>query len=161
MSSLPRSDLTLLDAELLDKLGTLMIGLRTDGLLLEVYETARSPNRQAELYAIGRDPELAHYGRTVTGSLPYHSAHQYGLGVDLVFRVNGAWTWEEPAKGQWDRMHVLARHCGLTGLYNKRGELIEMPHLQLPGFHPDKVAPGPNQDDQWLAWLRRRLGGHE
>lgn len=147
------SDLTLLDAELLDKLGTLMIGLRADGIQLEVYESARSPGRQAELFAVGRDPELAHYGRTVTNAMPYHSAHQYGLGVDLVFRIAGRWTWNEPVRGQWDRMQLLAHHAGLVTLS------FERPHVQLPGFHPDMMEPGPNQDDQWLAWLRKRLGG--
>lgn len=146
------SDLTLLDAELLDKLGTLMIGLRTENLSLEIFETARSPGRQAELYAVGRDPDAPHFGRTVTRAMPYQSAHQYGLGVDLVFKVGGVWTWEEPRRGEWERMERLARHAGLVTLS------FERPHVQLPGFHPGMMEPGPNGDDEWLAWLRRRLG---
>lgn len=153
------SDLTLLDAELADKLGTVMIGTRADGIPLEVYETGRSPSRQEELYAVGRDPNLAHFGRTVTGARAYHSAHQYGLGVDLVFRVRGRWTWEEPVRGQWQRLHALARKAGLVPLVNKRGEVIEWPHLQLPGFHADLMPRGPQDDEGWLAWLRQRLGG--
>lgn len=149
----PSRDLTLLDAELLDKLGSLMIGIRTDDIPLNVYEGARSPGRQQELYDVGRDPKLAHYGRTVTRAKPYQSAHQYGLAADLVFYVGGHWTWEEPRRGQWDRMQMLAHKAGLVTLS------FERPHVQLPGFHREMMEPGPEKDDEWLAWLRRRLGG--
>jgi peptidoglycan L-alanyl-D-glutamate endopeptidase CwlK len=146
------SSLDLLDHELLDRLGTLMIGLRTEGIPLEVFETARSPARQADLYQIGRDPDVPGYGRTVTRAMPYQSAHQYGLGVDLVFRVAGRWTWEEPQRGMWDRFHTHARQAGLTPLS------FEAPHVQLPGFDPAALPKGPGDTAGWLRWLRERVG---
>jgi hypothetical protein len=146
------SDLTLLDHELLDRLGTLMIGLRDEGIPLEVFETARSPERQAHLYAIGRDPQTPGYGRTVTRAMPYQSAHQYGQAVDLAFRVSGRWTWEEPVRGQWDRMGARAKQAGLVTLS------FEKPHVQLAGLRPERLAPGPSDTAGWLAWLRQRVG---
>lgn len=146
------SSLQLLDVELLDKLGTLMIGLRTDGIALEVFETARSPGRQERLYAIGRDPKDPSYGRTLTRADAYQSPHQWGMAADLVFKVGGKWTWEEPVRGQWERMAHLAYHAGLVTLS------FERPHVQLPGFNPTRLPTGPAGDDDWLVWLGERLG---
>ncbi len=129
-----------------------MVALRFDGIPLSLYEGARSPARQAELYDVGRDPAKAHYGRTVTRAKPYGSAHQYGLAVDLVFWVNGAWTWQEPRRGQWDRMQTLAHREGLVTLS------FERPHLQLPAWNTGDLEPGPMDTEAWLAWLRARLG---
>lgn len=147
------SDLTLLTPELLDRLGTLMIGLRTEGIPLEVFETARSPMRQAALYAVGRQPELPGYGRTVTRAMPYHSAHQYGRAVDLVFKTQGRWSWEEPVRGMWDRYHALARQTGLVVLS------FEAPHVQLASFDPAPLPKGPADTQGWMAWLRGRVDG--
>ncbi len=147
----PLSSLELLHPELQDKLGVLMQAVQADGLPMMVYETIRSPGRQAQLYTIGRTPGAAHFGRTVTRAQPWQSPHQYGLAADVVFQVAGRPTWDEPRKGQWDHFTILAHKAGLVTLS------FEKPHVQLPGFHPDLLPKGPQRTEEWLEWLRERL----
>lgn len=143
------TDLTLLRGEFRTPLAALTDMLARENIPLRVHESIRSPARQAKLYAIGRNPEEVGYGRTVTRAHPYESAHQFGLAVDLVFHVNGKWTWDEPEWGLWDRMAQLARVAGLEVLS------FERPHVQMPGFdHDRKGRPrGPAYTDGWLTWL--------
>lgn len=153
------SDVNLLDPWLLGRLGELMAGLAREKIPLGIYETARSPARQAELYAIGRDPEAAGFGRTVTGALPWHSAHQFGLGLDLAFRFAARWTWDPPEEGMWDRMQELAATVGLEPVRDRRGRIKEWSHVQLAGFATGQLPHGPNETGAWLEWLRERVAG--
>lgn len=116
---------------------------------LRVFETSRAPSRQLALYARGRDPQKADYGRTVTKAKPYQSAHQHGLGVDLVFWVNDTWTWDEPIRGGWAHLHTLAHAHGLEPLS------FEKPHLQVRDFRWQTLPVGPQDDAGWLDWLTR------
>lgn len=129
-------------------LGELAKDERTSSL--RVFETIRSPSRQLELYARGRDPAKPDYGRTVTKAKPYQSAHQHGLAVDLVFHVGGSWTWSEPARGGWARLHTLAHAHGLEPLS------FEKPHLQVRDFRWQTLARGPEDDAGWLEWLSKK-----
>lgn len=130
----------------------LLASLAAEGIPLAVFETARFPGRQLELYRRGRDPDGPDFGRTVTRAKPYESAHQWGCAVDLVFFVGGKWTWDEPTPGMWWRMHVLAVHEGLTPLS------FEQPHVQLAGWKLHDEEPGPLDDAGWMRWLRARCG---
>ena len=162
MATAPLADLELLVPDCRARVLALLVACHAEGIPLEAYETGRPPARQAELYAIGREPGNGELGHTRTDSLPWHSAHQFGLAVDLVFRVNGRWTWVEPEGGMWDRLHELAPESGLRGLRNRRGRLIEMPHVQLEGVGPSDLARlprGPNETAAWLAWQRARAAG--
>lgn len=126
---------------LLQRLGELKIPLA-------VFESIRSPGRQDQLYLRGRDPAAQDYGRTVTRAQAYQSAHQFGLGADLVFRRDtGVWTWDEPERGMWDLYARLAKSCGLETLS------FERPHIQIAGFDWRKLPTGPRDDAGWLAWL--------
>lgn len=157
MTLAPLADLALLERDVRGRVSWLLVALHAVGIPLEQYETARPPARQGELYAIGREPRNGELGHTRTDSLPWHSAHQWGLAVDLVFRVNGRWTWVEPEDGMWDHMHELARKADLRGLRNRKGQLIEMPHVQPANLWPADIAQlprGPNDTEGWLAWLR-------
>ncbi len=58
------------------------------GLDVYVFESYRSPARQAELYAQGRTK-----GHVVTRADAWQSWHQYGLAVDLAFGGDGRWNW--------------------------------------------------------------------
>lgn len=131
------------------RLEKLMGMLAYEGIPLLIYETIRSPARQAVLWSKGRgNVDAVDHGRTVTNAQPYESAHQYGLGADLVFHVNMAWTWKAPAPGMWERMVELAEACGLESLAPR-----EMPHVQWPGFHWEKRTRGPYETAGWLEWL--------
>lgn len=157
----PLSDLALLERETRGRVSWLLVALHAVGIPLEPYETGRPPARQGELYAIGREPGNGELGHTRTDSLPWESAHQFGMAVDLVFRVNGRWTWVEPEAGMWDHLHDLAPKAGLRGLRNRKGHLIEMPHVQPATLWPTDLARlerGPNETGAWLAWLRGRAG---
>jgi peptidoglycan LD-endopeptidase CwlK len=147
------ADLDLLEREFRGRLAWLLVALRAEGVPLEVFETARSPERQAELYARGRDPDAVDYGRTVTRAMPWQSAHQFGLAADLVFKVAGRWTWSEPGPHMWSRLPDLAHKAGLVTLS------FEMPHVQ--GIYEAglrQLERGPNDTEAWLAWLRGRVG---
>lgn len=92
-------------------------------LPLKSYETLRSPWRQAELYARGR--AKGNVQKKVTKARAWESRHQYGMAVDMVFFIGGAWTWDEPEAGAWDAYHALARGCDLWPLG------FEKPHVEL------------------------------
>jgi peptidoglycan LD-endopeptidase CwlK len=153
------AELELLERETRGRVSWLVVACRAEGIPVEVFETGRSPDRQAELYARGRDPDAVDYGRTVTRAMPWHPAHQYGLAADLVFRVGGRWTWYEPGPDMWTRMHALAEGAGLHVLRDQRGRVIEMPHVEVAGFNwAHQTVRGPNETEAWLAWLRGRAG---
>ncbi len=138
----------------------LLAACHAEGIPLEVYESGRAPARQGELYAIGREPGNGELGHTRTDSIAWHSLHQWGLATDLVFRVNGQWTWVEPRPGMWVRMQALAEAGGLHILRDRYGRVIEEPHVQL-GTLADlhHLQRGPNETEAWLAWLRVRAAG--
>ena len=117
---------------------------------LHPYETGRGPLRQQALYLQGRDkdhlgPDVTPdrpFGRTCTFSQAWHSAHQYLCAVDMVFSVDGKWTWAEPERGMWAKYHEIALKNGMTPLYNRKGDLIEEPHIQLRGVAIDALRRG-------------------
>lgn len=159
MATAPLADLDLLVPDCRARVLALLAACHAEELPLEAYETGRPPARQAELYAIGREPGNGELGHTRTGALPWQSAHQYGLAVDLVFKVNGHWTWVEPEDGMWDRLTDLAGKAGLHQLRDRRGRLIEMPHVQsCTEAELHHLERGPNDTPAWLAWLRARAG---
>jgi peptidoglycan L-alanyl-D-glutamate endopeptidase CwlK len=143
--------LDLLHPAFIDRLAEVVAGVRREGIPLAIFETARTPERQRALFRQGRDPALPDYGRTVTRAAPYQSAHQFGLGADLVFNVNGKWTWDEPEPGMWDRYGAVLREHGLEPL------TFERPHAQVAGFQFRQLEPGPADTAAWEQWLRRRV----
>jgi peptidoglycan LD-endopeptidase CwlK len=114
------TDLTLLHPGCLDRALDLKARIEHERLPLEVYEAARSPWRQAELFARGRTTA----GAKVTKARAWESSHQYGMALDFVFKVNGLWTWSEPEPGAWDAFHALARGVDLHPLS------FEKPHVE-------------------------------
>lgn len=146
------STIGLLDVQFQSRLAKLFRELEHSHIPLGVFESIRSPSRQGELFARGRDASKGDYGRTVTRARAYQSAHQFGLAVDLVFHVDGEWTWDEPAPGSWDEMTRLAKRCGLETLS------FERPHIQAAGFDWRLEDPGPMEDSLWTQWLRQRNG---
>jgi hypothetical protein len=143
-----RADLDLLDRGFRAKLEAVIADLAAAGSPLKLYETIRSPARQKELFARGRDPDAADFGRTVTKATAYESLHQWGHAADLVGFVNGRWTWDIP-KGDWLALGVAAKRHGLETLS------FEKPHIQTPDFRGHGKI-GPMDDAGWLAWLKSR-----
>lgn len=145
------TDRTHLHPTFLAALTTLEASLAADGIPLALFEGARSPFRQAELYAQGRGTGPT--GRTVTRAKAWQSFHQFGIAADFVFNVNGAWTWDEPRPGLWSRYTDLARAAGLRTLD------FERPHVELPvALQPLQVGHyPPGGSDSWQAWIETQI----
>lgn len=117
------------------------------GIPLQFYEGARSPFRQAELYARGRG--VGPIGKTATRARAWGSHHGFGLAWDYVFKVDGEWTWDEPEPGMWQAYQAIGNELHLRSLP------FEKPHLELPialaplqaGMYP------PGGDGSWRDWL--------
>jgi hypothetical protein len=120
-------------------------------LQLQMYEGARTPLRQAELYARGRT--TGDIGRTVTHAGPWESFHQYGLAGDWVFNIDGRWTWDEPKPGRWAEFRRIAQGCGLRVLS------FEVPHVELPVSLADLQAGRfpVGGDSFWEEWLETQI----
>ncbi|WP_230270183.1 M15 family metallopeptidase [Deinococcus sp. 6YEL10] len=110
-----------------------------------IYETFRTPQRQAHLYAQGRTKP----GAVVTYTLD--STHEYGLatdGVPLVWdKARQAWgqDWSHAA---YDRIYKAVP----PSKYDLELLSWEKPHLQVRGVN------GPNQDQSASLFAARVLG---
>jgi peptidoglycan LD-endopeptidase CwlK len=146
------SDPSLLDPGFRRLLDAVVDECQRHGLPLEVFETIRSPARQEELYARGRDPGAPDFGRTVTKARAYQSAHQYGLAADCVFRVDGKWSWEPPPRmaAGWSMFQTVADSHGLVTLP------FEKPHVQARGFDWRDMKQGPADVLGWMKWLKSK-----
>jgi peptidoglycan L-alanyl-D-glutamate endopeptidase CwlK len=145
-----QSDLTLCHPAFVPRVMALQERLVAEGIPLEVFETVRSPFRQAELYARGRTLP----GTKATNAKAWESLHQYGLAVDLVFKVGGQWTWNEPRPGLWLRYQQLALAQGLEVLS------FEKPHVQAgyPLSHLRRGAyPFGGDGSSWQEWLEQQI----
>lgn len=80
------------------------------------YEGFRSVERQLILY--NQRPRVTKAG-------PWQSAHNYGLAVDYVPRVEGKWVWDENA--DWATLKQIAIECGLSAPI-----AWDRPHIEHP-----------------------------
>lgn len=134
------------------KVEALEIRLRAGGSPLRLYEGARSPWRQASLYALGRYTS----GRTVTSARPWQSMHQYGLAADFVALEERQgrqkqWRWPPFDDDVWSVLRVTAEELGLRCLDRER------PHVQWPARISDLYAgiyPA-GGDTSWREWITR------
>ena len=99
------------------------------GMDILVTCTLRTNEEQAALYAQGRTAP----GRIVTNAQPGQSAHNYGLGVDIVPIVNGKpeWTGEDPI---WRQIANFAEARGLEWLGEPSSPFKEECHFQQPNW---------------------------
>lgn len=142
--------MSLLHPEARARVHNLMAALNSDNIPLLLYEGARTPWRQAELYARGRTIPGT---KKVTRAMAWQSRHNFGLAADFVFYVGGKWTWDEPSPGMWNRYIELARTVGLETLD------FEMPHVQL-SYPMARLARGlypEHGDATWEAWLEMQI----
>lgn len=121
------------------------------GIPLQLYEACRTPFRQAELYAIGRDTGTP--GKHVTRARAWESFHQFGCAVDYVFKVDGNWTWTEPTAGMWKQYQAIGQGLGLRALS------FETPHLEFPAVLTSMQAwlYPVDGDTVWRDWLETQI----
>lgn len=132
-------------------LGELDAELAGAGIPLALYEGARSPFRQVELFAKGRG--VGEPGKTVTRARAWGSFHQFGMAVDYVFRDKNGWTWSEPKSGMWNEYTRIAHGIGLRTLS------FEKPHAELPINLSDLQAGRfpVGGDESWERWLEQEI----
>lgn len=143
------SDVSILHPAIRSKVIAIREQLHKENIPFEIFETFRTPERQAMLYK--KRPK-------VTWAGPWSSIHQYGLAVDFVLRIDGKWSWDDKGEnaGFWTRMHELALENGMTPLYNKNGDLLEKPHIQIIGVSSSDLRKGhypAGGDEVWAEHL--------
>lgn len=141
---------SLLHPPFAERLHVFALHLQAEDGRFQVFETVRPPERQHELFAIGRDPAQPGYGKHVTDAQAYQSAHQFGLAADIWPCVNGEWQWWRADDPRWEPLIRLAPQFGLECLSWER------PHVQMEGFDWRHLAAGPMDTPGWLAWLEQR-----
>lgn len=112
-------DINLLAPFVQEKLAKALAECRDQGLMVELFEGFRTPDRQEELFAAGRTKQ----GPKVTNARAWESFHQYGLAQDLAFKINGRWTWD----GAWDKV------SSVMSAYSFESLSWEKPHFQITG----------------------------
>ena len=105
------------------------------GMCVGIFEGLRSFERQKQLYAQGRDSEgkIVDYHKVVTDAPPGMSSHQYGLAVDLVFKVpahnSKGWEWSWSSKLPWKALAEMGKSLGLdAAMFWKK--FPEDPHFE-------------------------------
>lgn len=137
----PDGDISKLHPAIREKVLAIREALQSEGIPFDVFEAFRTPERQAQLYAKGRTKP----GRKVTWVKPWRSIHQYGLAVDFVLKDekdNWSWKTDDGKLKWWHRMHEIAKQHDMTPLYNKNGDLIELPHIQLRSVNSKELHKG-------------------
>jgi hypothetical protein len=146
------TDLTQLHPSVRDAVVKVMAELGRENIPFRVFEAVRSPVRQRWLYAQGRSRK----GAKVTGADAWSSFHQYGLAVDFVLFVDGAWSWDDsgPRAAWWARLHEIGQKHGLRPLTN------EKPHLEIANWKMSDLKAGrypPGGDRSWADALSARI----
>ncbi|SMC54198.1 peptidoglycan-binding protein [Pedobacter nyackensis] len=129
------------------------VQLQSEGIPFQIFEAFRYPERQTDLYAQGRTKP----GNIVTYAKAWSSFHQYGLAVDFVLYINGAWSWDDGGTKLkwWSKMHEFGTAEGLMRLN------FETPHLQILGVDVKDLRKGAypvNGDKSWSENLASAKG---
>jgi len=121
----PTHDLLLLHPVFRLALHEVVLELESGLIPIRVFETFRSPVRQAYLRAQDR-----------SHSLPWSSFHQYGLAADFGLFIDGSFAW--PTSGQydpfWERLREIGDFYGL--------DAVGKGHLQLGGVEMKELQDG-------------------
>lgn len=99
---------------------------RESGLNVDALAGIRTFKEQDALYAQGRSKP----GKKVTNAKGGQSWHNYGLAVDIVFKVNGTWSWDEA--NPWSKLGMIGQQHGLEwgGAWKTSKD---RPHFQYTG----------------------------
>jgi hypothetical protein len=148
-----QTDLAGLHPAMREAVGKVLAELAAENLPFRVFEAVRSPSRQRWLFAQGRSRK----GAKVTAADAWSSYHQYGLAVDFVPFIEGAWSWDDtgPRAMWWRRLHEIGGEHGLRALRH------EKPHLEFAGWKMADLKAGrypPGGDRIWAERLAASIG---
>jgi len=128
--------LKLLHPILQAKLSYVIVTANNENLPVRLFEGLRNYDRQHELFMKGRRLEVAN-GRlkwvivdlmeVVTNVDSGDSRHNFALAGDIVFFVNGRWSWDY--RLPWDRLGKIGEEAGLTWGGSWPSE--DKPHFQF------------------------------
>jgi peptidoglycan LD-endopeptidase CwlK len=112
-----------------DKVVQLMELIKKNNIPADIFSDYRSFSDQQVLYNKGRDANgnVIDKSKIVTNGKPGSSAHNYGLAVDIVFKVNSRWTWDP--MNDWKTLGDLGKSVGLEWGGDWSG-FPDRPHFQ-------------------------------
>ena len=118
---------------------------------VKIFETFRTRERQAMLYAQGRTTE----GNIVTNAKPGFTYHNYGIAADLVMYIDGQWTWRP-----LDLYESLVKYMTLQGL-ESLSHKGDWPHYQLPNLNIHELSNLYDRQRLEGVWLKlnKTFGG--
>jgi peptidoglycan L-alanyl-D-glutamate endopeptidase CwlK len=151
----PQGDINKLHSAIRKSVKAICDKLHKEGHMFEVFEAFRTPERQAFLFAQGRTRP----GNKVTWVNSWRSIHQYGLAVDFILKIDGKWSWDTTGQNakRWTRMHEIAKEHGMTPLFNSKGKLIELPHIQLIGVSSTAMHRGEYPEGGDMIWAQQQV----
>lgn len=106
------------------KVNELKQAMSDRGWTVDMFEGYRSFERQQQLYNQGRTTP----GKIVTHAKPGQGLHNYGLAADMVFKVDGKWSWAE--RLPWKVLGEEGKKLGLTWGGDWLGKKNDRPHFQ-------------------------------
>lgn len=110
------------------EIDSLLIAAHEQGMDVGLFQGFRSWEEQDRLYA--KRPK-------VTNAKGGESWHNFGLAADIVFRVNGKWSWDE--KHPWDKLGALGKELGLEWGGDFKS-FKDRPHFEWPDKMSLKAA---------------------
>ena len=112
------------------KLDELLAKANEAGLNVGFYCGTRTFEQQEELYAKGRDKagDIVDVSKVVTYARGGQSYHNWGLAFDIVFLINGEWSWAK--NNAWNELGELGESLGLEW-GGRFPNLADYPHFQL------------------------------
>jgi len=118
--------LSKLSPKFAEKVMDFLDAARDNGLNVDACMGMRTFAEQDALYAKGRSKP----GKIITKAKGGQSWHNYGLAVDIVFKVNGQWSWDEAHP--WSKLGVIGQQHGLEWGGAWKG-FKDRPHFQYTG----------------------------
>ena len=168
MSDLTRrsSDTALLHPAMRVAAHELLTTTEAHGVKFTIWEAYRTPERQDYLY---RTKTKTSSGKLIrrTRAKAWTSFHQYGIACDFVFDMPGWGRWANKTaehKEGWKLLHSVGESLGLTALYNRKGRLMEKPHMHMQGFSIKQLRAGewpPGGDYQFAENIRNSIERHK
>lgn len=135
--------ITSLHPKVVEAVNKLITEAKARGLNVGMRSGIRTAEEQDDLYALGRtkiNPDGIKpnrpMGRIVTKARAFESWHNYGIAVDVVFRTDKGWTWDDVPDEKWDELGNVGKLFGFEwgGDWSSWPDL---PHFQIRGKLPN------------------------